>query len=85
MEVPRKAQCPELIRMMDAFVAGEDRSLDLVGMMEAEFVAWGLEDDEQFRGLMLGIRMFGAGDPEADEKVLAGECRYALRLLRGKP
>ena len=74
-----------MIRMMDAFVAGEDRSFHLVGMMEAEFVAWGLEDDEQFRGLMLGIRMFGAGDREADEKVLAGECRYALRLLREKP
>jgi hypothetical protein len=54
-------------------------------MMEAEFVAWGLDDDEQFRGLKLALAMFGAGDREADEKVLAGECRYALRLLREKP
>jgi hypothetical protein len=69
--------------MMDAFVAGECRSPDLVGMIEAEFVAWALDGDEQFRGLKLAIRMFGAGDREADEKVLAGECRYALRLLRG--
>jgi len=71
--------------MMHAFVSGEDRSRDLVGMMEAEFVAWGLEDDEQFRGLKLAIRMFGAGDREADEKAFAGECRYALSLLKEKP
>ena len=74
-----------MVRMMDAFVAGEGRSPNLVGMMEAEFVAWGLDDDEQFRGLKLALAMFGAGDREADEKVLAGECRYALRLLREKP
>ena len=26
--------------------------------------------------------MFGAGEREADEKMLAGECKSALRLLR---
>jgi hypothetical protein len=85
MELSSKARCPELVRMMDAFVAGKDRSRDLVGMMEAEFVAWGLEDNEQFRDLKFAIRMFGVGDREANEKRLAGECRYAVRLLREKP
>ena len=73
-----------MVRMMDAFVAGEGRSRDLVGMMEAEFVAWGLDNDEQFRGLKAALMMFGAGDRDADEKVLADECRYVLRLLRKK-
>jgi hypothetical protein len=74
-----------LIRMMNAFVEGEDRSRDFVGRMEGEFVACGLEADDEFKDLLLALAMFGAGDREPDEKVLADECRYALRLLREKP
>ena len=41
-----------------------------------------LDEDERFQDLQLALAMFGAGEREADEKMLAGECKYALRLLR---
>jgi len=74
-----------LIQMMNAFVAGEDRSRAFVGRMEGEFVACGLGADDEFKDLLLALAMFGAGDRETDEKLLADECRYALRILREKP
>jgi hypothetical protein len=82
MESPRKVRCQQLIRMMDAFVAGEDRSRDFVGRMEGELVACGLDDDEGFSDLQMGLALFGAGERDADENMLLWECRYALRLLR---
>ncbi len=85
MESPSKTRYQHLIRMMDAFVAGEGTSRDFVGEMEGEFVACGLDDDDQFSDLQLALAMFGAGDREPDEKMLAGECRYALRVLRERP
>ena len=71
--------------MMGAFVAGEGRSRDFVGKLEGEFAACGLDDDDQFSDLQMALAMFGAGRPEADEKMLADECRYALRLLKERP
>jgi len=49
--------------------------------MESEFAASPLDADERFKDLQLALAMFGAADREADEKMLAGECKYALRLL----
>jgi len=72
----------KLIQMIDAFISGENRSRDFVGQMEGEFAASGLDDDERFSDLQHALAMFGAGSREDDEKVLADECRYALRLLR---
>jgi hypothetical protein len=82
METASKIKCQQLIQMMDAFVAGESRSRDFVGKMEGEFATSGLDDDERFSDLQLALAMFGAGDREDDEKMLAGECRYALRILK---
>ena len=41
-----------------------------------------LDDDERFQDLQLALAMFGASEREADECMLAGRCRYALRVLR---
>ena len=82
METPSTAQYQQLVRMMDAFIAGEGRSRDFVKKMEDKFATCGLDDDDQFSDLQLALAMFGAGDREADEKMLVGECRHALRLLR---
>ena len=82
MESPSKARYQKLIQMMDAFVTGEGRSRNFVRKMEGEFAACGLDDEDQFRDLQLALAMFGAGDSEADGKILAGECRLALRHLR---
>ena len=81
MNSPSKARYQQLIRMMGAFVAGDDRSRAFVDKMEGAFVACGLEGDEQFKDLQLSLAMFGARERESDEKVLADECQYALRVL----
>jgi len=72
----------KLVEMMEAFVAGQSRSRDFVTQMEGEFATSDLDDDERFSDLQLALAMFGAADREADEKKLAGECKYALRVLR---
>lgn len=83
--VMEPANYQKLIEMMDAFIAGRSRSREFVGQMEGEFAASPLDEDDRFRDLQLALAMFGAGEREADEKMLAGECKYALRLLREKP
>ena len=72
----------KLIGMMEAFVAGQSRSREFVEQMEGEFATGDLDDDERFSDLQLALAMFGASDREYDEKMLTGECKYALRLLR---
>lgn len=72
----------KLITMMETFVSGHGRSRDFVRQMEGEFATSDLDDDERFSDLQLALAMFGAADREADEKLLASECKYALRLLR---
>ena len=82
MEATSKTKYQKLIGLMDAFVSGQSRSRDFVGQMEGEFVTSDLDDDERFRDLQLALAMFGAGEHEDDEKMLAGECKYALRVLK---
>jgi hypothetical protein len=77
----------KLVRMLEAFVAAEDRSIHFVREMEAEFWATRLNEDDRFSDLLMALDMFGvpARDFGCEEKTLASECRYALRLLRGEP
>ncbi len=82
MESASTVKYQKLIGMMDAFVSGQSRSRDFVGQMEGEFATSDLDDDERFCDLQLALAMFGAGDREDDEKMLASECKYFLRLLR---
>ena len=72
----------KLIGMMEAFVSGQSRSRDFVSQLEGEFATSDLDDDERSEDLKWALAMFGASDIESDNKMLAGECRYALRLLR---
>ena len=87
MESPTDNRYQNLLRMLEAFVAGEDRSLRFVRAMDAEFWANGLNEDDRFSDLLMALDMFGvpAKDFGCDEKTLAAECRYALRLLRDSP
>ena len=71
----------KLIAMMEAFVSGQSRSRDFVSQMEGEFATSDL-DDERLSDLELALAMFGASGREHDEKMLASECKYALRLLK---
>lgn len=85
MESASKARCQQLIQLMEIFIAGDGRSRDFVSKMEGEFAACGLDDDERFGDCQMALAMFGAGSRDQDEKMLASECRYALRLLREEP
>ena len=49
---------------------------------ESEFATSDLDDDERFSDLQLALAMFGASDREYNEKMLVGECKYALRILK---
>jgi hypothetical protein len=71
----------ELIEAMEAFVSGSRRSRDDVSHMEGLFATSPLDEDERFADLQLALALFGAADREHDERMLASECRYALRLL----
>jgi hypothetical protein len=72
----------KLIEMMEAFMSGRSRSREFVSQMESKFARSPLDEDERFSDLQLALAMFGAGDRDADEKMLAGECKYAVRILR---
>jgi hypothetical protein len=74
-------QHAELIPMMEAFVSGASRSREFVAQMEGSFATSPLDEDERFSDLQLALALFGAGKREDDERMLAAECRYALRLL----
>ena len=82
MESASKAKYQKLIGMLEAFVSDQNRPREFVTQMEGEFATSDLDEDERFSELQLALAMFGAADRESDEKMLAGECKYALRLLR---
>ena len=83
MESASKARYQKLIRMLEVFVAGESTSHEFVREMDGEFWASELNEDDRFSDLLMALDMFGvpARDFGCDEKMLASECRYALRLL----
>jgi hypothetical protein len=73
--------------MMEAFVSGENASSEFVKLMDTEFWACGLNEDERFSDLMMALDMFGV-QPEdfgSEQKTLANQCRYALKVLKGEP
>jgi hypothetical protein len=76
------SQHGELISMLEAFVSGASRSRKFVAQMEGLFAASGLDDDERFSELQSALALFGAADRSHDERMLAGECVSALKLLR---
>lgn len=71
--------------MMEAFVSGENTSLQSVSEMEAEFGACGLVEDDRFHDLMMALDLFAVLPKDfgygCDPKHLANECRYALKVL----
>jgi hypothetical protein len=71
----------ELIEAMQAFISGSRRSRDDVRRMEGLFAMSTLDDDERFSDLQSALALYGAAEREHDERMLASECRYALRLL----
>jgi hypothetical protein len=84
MDPTSKSKYQKLLGMLESFVAGQNRSIQFVKKMDAEFWASGLNEDDRFSDLLMALDMFGvpAKDFGSDEKTLASECRYALRLLK---
>jgi hypothetical protein len=84
MESPNKPVYQKFIQMLETFVTGEHTSHEFVREMDEEFWTCGLNEDDRFSDLLTALDMFGvpAKDFGCDEKTLASECRYALRLLK---
>ena len=84
MEPASQNKYQKLIQMMETFVSGETASHDFVRQMDAEFWASGLNEDERFWDLLYALDMFGVPKEDLgyDQKMLASECRYALRILK---
>ncbi len=74
-------QYRELAEVMEAFVSGSGRTLSDVRRMEGLFATSPLDNNDRYSDLQSAMALFGAGDREHDERMLASECRYALRLL----
>jgi len=87
MESASTTKYQKLIRMMEAFVSGESTSQEFVGEMDSEVWSCGLNEDDRFSDLLTALDMFGVPreDFGTDEKTLASQCRYALRLLKDEP
>ena len=87
MESTAANKYQKLVRMLGAFVGGENRSLLFVREIDAEFCATGLKEDDRFSDLLMTLDLFGvaAKDFGYREKALAIECWYALRLLNEQP
>jgi hypothetical protein len=84
MEPTTNSKYQKLLGMLEAFVAGQNRSIQFVREMDAEFWAVGLNEDERFSDLLMALDMFGVPvkDFGCDERTLATECRHALRVLK---
>jgi hypothetical protein len=67
--------------LMEAFVAGRDRSQRHVREMEGEF-AQQFDEDERFEDLQYALAMFGADDYDMEDH-LVKECAWAIRTLHG--
>jgi len=87
MESASKTKYQKFITMLEAFVSDQNTSLQFVREMDGEFWACGLNEDDRFSDLLMALDMFGVPreDFGSDEKTLASQCRYALRLLKDEP
>jgi hypothetical protein len=73
-------QHQQFVQLLEAFVAGRNRSREQVVAIEAEF-AQRFDDDPRFANLQYELAMFGADDNPGDA-ALVKECEWALKVLR---
>jgi len=87
MESASKTKYQKFITMLESFFSDQNTSLQFVREMDGEFWACGLNEDDRFSDLLMALDMFGVPreDFGSDEKTLASQCRYALRLLKDEP
>lgn len=75
-----------LIQLMETFVSGQDKSVEIVRQIEVEFWACGLNEEDELSDLMVTLDLFGV-PPDGfgtDTNDLARKCQYALEYLREK-
>jgi hypothetical protein len=71
----------QFIQLLEAFVAGRNRSREHVVAIETEF-GHRFDDDPRFADLQYELAMFGADGRTSDAAALVKECESALKLLR---
>ena len=78
--MPANDPYQQFVQLLEAFVAGRDRSRQHVAAMESEF-ARHFDDDPRFVDLQHELAMYGADDHPGDA-ALVSQCEWALKLLR---
>jgi hypothetical protein len=78
--MPAEERYKRFVQLLEAFVAGPNRSREQVAAIEGEF-AQHFDDDPRFADLQYGLAMFGADDHPGDA-ALVKECEWALKLLQ---
>jgi len=68
------------VQLLEAFVAGRNRSREHVAAIETEF-SQHFDDDPRFTDLQYELAMYGAYDHPGDA-ALVKECEWALKLLQ---
>lgn len=81
--MPAEEPYLQLIQLLEAFVAGRNRSREQVVAIETEF-AHHFDDDPRFADLQYELAMFGADGRTGDAAALVKECEWALKLLRAR-
>jgi len=77
----------KLIEMLETFIAGRNRSRQLVWQIEEELVACGLHQDDDIPGFLVTLDLFGVAKDQygTDENEVASACREVLDVLRKRP
>jgi hypothetical protein len=79
--LPSEKPYQQFVQLLEAFVAGRNRSREQVAAIESEF-AEHFDDDSRFIDLEYELAMYGADDQPGDA-ALVKECEWALKLLQG--
>ena len=77
--MPAEEPYQQFVQLLEAFVAGRNRSREQVAAIETEF-AQHFDDNPRFADLQYELAMFGADDYPGDA-ALVKECEWALTLL----
>ena len=78
--MPAEDPYQPFVELLEAFVAGRNRSRQHVSAIEREF-AQHFDDDPRFLDLKIELAMFGADDHPGDAALIK-ECEWALKLLQ---
>lgn len=79
--VERKESIEALLKLVQDFIDGHNRSVNHVKKIEGDFAEL-FNHDKRFEDLQYALSMYGSGTTEEDEKWLLAELKNATNLLK---